>query len=476
VVPTDDSHLEQYLHLADVTPDAVLLSWGGFWFRQRDTDDDGDLDGVLVDDEQLDEVSPRRRESMGARSQPFGRAVVEVHDAEGRLVGREEVVDRNHAWVGGLDPDTEYTYRVTVDGEPWGEGELLDWLPEADGSTGGLVRRGRRYARRFRTAPSPDAAVPLTFAVIGDFGFGVRGSAPEAEHQRRVARALERVVEERDVRLVLTVGDNIYLGNEEEQDTGAEDDDWFFTFYQPYRYVIDHVPVHPAVGNHDSSDEESSDDRSQLADNFFIEERFGGEAGTERSSLGPGLFYTFRFGRDIQLIAVDTSLATDLAERRFFDHPSHVEFLEEVFPDDDRAVRWRIPFMHHPPYCAGPHHPNTTSLLERLLPLGRRSGVRLVLSGHEHNFQHSVDGDIHFVITGAAGKLRTEPPTEFEAARTQRWAAEPHLLLVEVDHDQARVTPIGGCDEDERPRPIEVRTPSGEPVDATITIGGTASA
>lgn len=77
-----------------------------------------------------------------------------------------------------------------------------------------------------------------------------------------------------------------------------EDDDWFFTFYQPYRYLLDHIPVYPSVGNHDSSDKEQSDDRSQLSDNFFLDQRFVEEAGAERSSVDPGLFYSFCFGRE----------------------------------------------------------------------------------------------------------------------------------------------------------------------------------
>jgi len=38
-----------------------------------------------------------------------------------------------------------------------------------------------------------------------------------------------------------------------------------------------------------------------------------------------------------------------------------------VAEEDDR-VRWRIPFCHHPPYCAGPRHHNTRDMQ----PLVRR--------------------------------------------------------------------------------------------------------
>ena len=56
----------------------------------------------------------------------------------------------NHVWLEGLEPDTAYTYHVTVDGEPW--------VPEAG---------------RVRTHPAEDAAVPVTFAALGDYGVGI---------------------------------------------------------------------------------------------------------------------------------------------------------------------------------------------------------------------------------------------------------------------------------------------------------------
>ncbi len=398
-----------------------------------------------------------------------------MRDSAGKVVSRAETSDANHVWVGGLAPDTEYTYRIAVDGEPWADGDRMDWRPDRDGTGGQLERRGRRYRFRFRTAPAREDPVPLTFAVMGDFGFGVRTSVEHAEHQRKVAWALERTAEQRDVRLVLTTGDNIYLGSEETPEaTGDEDDDWFFTFYQPYRYLIDHIPVYPSVGNHDSSDEERSDDRDQVSDNFFLDQRFREGVGTERSSFDPGLFYSFRFGRDIEFVALDTTKASELEETRFYNHHRHVRFLEETFPDRggtaQAAPRWSFPFMHHPPLCAGPHHRSTTSLLERLLPLARRAGVRMVLSGHEHNFQHSVLDGVHFFVTGAAGKVRPDRPQHFAEARTQGWAGEAHFLLVDVGPDEARVTPVGGCEEGGAPGPIDVRTATGERVGMPIVV------
>ena len=67
--------------------------------------------------------------------------------------------------------------------------------------------------------------------------------------------------------------------------------------------------------------------------------------------------------------------------------------------------RWRIPFTHHPPFSAGPQHHNTKEMV-RLIPLFERSGVKVVFSGHEHNFQHSRTDGIDYFVSGAAGKVR----------------------------------------------------------------------
>lgn len=440
-------HAEPYLYLAALTHKAALIAWGGFYFRVRSRA--GGDEWKLVGDSDLDHVHPPRRETIGARSDPYGKARVEVYDAAGALVSFAETLDTNHVWVTGLAPDTEYRYRVWVNGEPWAEGERRDWsaLPDAQG----LLRNGKHYDNRFRTQPAPEVSHDFAFAVIGDFGVGIRKPSTEKRRQREVAAALERAVAEHDIRLVITTGDNIYaainLGDIPLGETGDEDDDWFFTYYQPYRYILNRVPVYPAVGNHDAGETEINDDRLQLYDNFFLHERFKGEETAGRASVDPGLFYKFRWGRDAEFICVDTSRNSLLFGKRFFEHPNHQAFLDSAFPaaeNEPARPRWRIVYSHHPPYCAGPKHGNTKSMVERLVPLFQRGGVRVVFSGHEHNFQHAQDASgIDYFVSGAAGKIRLAPPTDFHAAHTREWASQAHFLLVKIAGDTMTVTPMG---------------------------------
>jgi tartrate-resistant acid phosphatase type 5 len=441
-----DFHAEPYIYLAGLTHKAALIAWGGFYFRVRSRKN-GD-EWKLVDDSDLDHVHPPRRESIGAKSEPFGVARVEVFDSSGNMVSFAETTTTNHSWVTGLAPDTEYTYRIFVNGEEWAAGERRDWVVDAEGQ--GLKLSGRVYDNRFRTHPHPDERAPLTFAVIGDFGIGVRRASKPDRCQREVAAALDKAVDERGIRLLLTTGDNIYAGKTllgiPFGTTGDEDDDWFFTFYQPYRYIINRIPVYPAVGNHDTGETEASDDRQQLIDNFFLNERFTGEESAGRSSIGPGLMYRFHYGADIEFICVDTSRQSMLFGDRFFEHKNHASFLDASFPDVAVEVTverpWRIPFTHHPPFCAGPQHSNSKSMIRHLVPIFKRAGVKAVFSGHEHNFQHSRVEGINYFITGAGGKVRLEPPSNFADAHTTSWAASGNFLIVEVTAGQMVVTPM----------------------------------
>jgi tartrate-resistant acid phosphatase type 5 len=456
-----DVHFEEFLHVAGLAHDKALIAWGGFYFRRGDSPYG---EWRIVDDQELSAVAPTpRSETIGAGSEPFGHAIVEL-TRDGRVVARAETDEHNHVWVEGLEPDTEYRYRVLVDGRPWGEGELRDWSVEE----ATLVDAGRRYDNRVRTFPAVDANEPVTFAVLGDFGVGIVDGRLDGVRQLLIARALERAVDTRDVRLVITTGDNIYLGHQDTAGTGNEDDEWYSSFYEPYRYILNRVPFFPTVGNHDAGDSESSDDRDQLADNFFLDHRFGPEVEAGSASLDPGLFYRFQVGANLEFVCIDTSIATGMDVEHYFDDPAHSRWVEETLRGD--GARWRIPFSHHPPFCAGPEHTNTIGMVERLVPLYEEAGIRVVLSGHEHNFQYAVVNDVHYVVSGASGKLRTELPGHFDQAGTRAWAPAGHFLLGRAADRSIVLRALADVHEDGTLEPIDPVDPQGRPADATIEI------
>jgi hypothetical protein len=458
-------HSEPYLYLPAVSHKSVLIAWGAFYFR---TNSRGKW--KIVDDDDLKYVHPPRKDSIGAQSAPYGPARVEVYDASGKAVACAKTEVANHCWLAGLQPDTEYSYKVFVKGQEWAAGERWDWSSKDKA----LVQSGGSYDNRFRT--NPDPATPadrLSFAVIGDFGVGIRRDTP-TRRQQQVADALRRMVDSSDVRLILTTGDNIYarrrvlgvaIGG-----TGDEDDDWFFTFFQPYRYVINRVPVYPSIGNHDADETEERDDRAQVEDNFYLRERIGSEEAAGRASFCPGLFYRFRYGSDIEFVCIDTSKEDFFRGYRLFEFPKHWDFIEQSFPAEGARPAWRIPFAHHPLYSAGPQHHNTRGM-EKLVPLFERSGVRVMFTGHEHNFQHSRSPSLDHFVTGAAGKVRRSRPDRFEPAFTESWATDCHFLLATITGRRMMVRAIGAIDDPaETPRDIERFDPQGDAISGPIEI------
>ena len=176
----------------------------------------------------------------------------------------------------------------------------------------------------------------MTFLALGDYGVGIVNGEP-GRRQLGVARTLEALADRHPVRFIVSLGDNIYgRGPDRLEQSGDEDDDWYFTFYQPYRYLIDHLPLYPTAGNHDGADQEANDDREQLADNFHLEQRFGPRQDRRRASLEPGLFYRLNVGALLELVCVDTTWGAHEGVH-YFDDDRHRPWVEDAFPPPDPA-------------------------------------------------------------------------------------------------------------------------------------------
>jgi len=183
----------------------------------------------------------------------------------------------------------------------------------------------------------------------------------------------------------------------------------------------------------------------------------------------PGLFYRLRYGAGLELACLDTSLDSEQQEiHRYFQAPKHQEWLRSTF--GRRADRWLIPYAHHPVYTAGPNHENDEEMRAALEPFFDAADVRLVLAGHEHNFQVSEVGSRTYVISGAAGQLDEKVPEGFAAAHTRAWGAQAHLLLVEIDGPEAMLTPIAGLLDDGRLHVMTALTPRNELVEPPLTV------
>ena len=100
----------------------------------------------------------------------------------------------------------------------------------------------------------------------------------------------------------------------------------------------------------------------------------------------------------------------------------------------------------------------------------KRAGVRAVFSGHEHNFQHSRVEGIDYFVTGAGGKVRLEPPSDFAGAHTTCWAAAGHFLVVEVSAARMVVTAFGALGPGGEMKELQTFDPAGSRAASTFVI------
>jgi tartrate-resistant acid phosphatase type 5 len=343
--------------------------------------------------------------TIGRDSKSLGPAVVRVGDRTA------EVKDHNWKEVDGLEPDTVYPYEVSVNGTRIGQGSFRTWAKKAS---------------------------RLVFFVVGDFGTG--DSA-----QRRIADAMWEEFEKRSatpdpVRFVLTVGDNIYGSGPfglRLRYTGDRDPDWEPKFFGPYARLLARIPFYPTLGNHDGNATESRGDLAAYLDNFFFP---GGKAAR---------YYSFSYGDGLaEFFGLDTTDNTDKGSPApaWLADSAQFRWMRKAIPDS--KATWKVPYFHHPLFTAGPEHGPALPALQHFLDVFASSGVKVIFSGHEHNFQVSEASEatrgIRQIVSGSGGELRSGNVLhQMRRAHIAGWAAAHQFLVVEIDGSTMRVTPVG---------------------------------
>lgn len=362
--------------------------------------------------------------SIGRESRPLGIAELEV-------AGRKLEVRRNWIEVAGLSPDTEYPYRLRVNGRPAGEGTV-------------------------RTHPR--AAERLAFFVIGDYG---NGSANQLEIAEVMWREWERRARsDNPVRFVLTTGDNIYSTRRLgflPTSTGLYDRDWRRKFFEPYQPILKSIPFYPTLGNHDlkSAYQQDRGEVGTYLDNFFF------------PSPEPARYYTYSVGGFADFFALDsTTLSSSEARSDLGPRGRQYQWLARALAASKSP--WKIAYFHHPPFSAGPEHPGSHPYMKALMNLFSTSGVQTVFSGHEHNFQVSernqASGGVLYVVSGAGGQLRSGGiQDDMKKANIAAIASQRHFLLVELEGRTMKITPLSTG-------PVIVRDHQGKLVTLPLTL------
>lgn len=202
----------------------------------------------------------------------------------------------------------------------------------------------------------------LRIAVAGDVG-------DSGSRIRATGAAVSRLAGDDPWDVLLLLGDNVYPRGDPK---GLD-----HTVFGPFAPVLhEGAELLAVLGNHDVKGERVEE----------MERRLG----------MPGRWWSRTIG-DLLLVGLDSNRPDDGAQRAW---------LERTLRSSD--AHWKVVALHHPPFSAG-YQGSDTAVREAFVPVFRRDGVQLVLSGHEHDYQRStpLDGVTYVVSGGASGTRRT---------------------------------------------------------------------
>jgi hypothetical protein len=254
------------------------------------------------------------------------------------------------------------------------------------GGRGNAAGPGSSAVDQHVSTPPPGAFV---FAVKGDWGGGTRD-------QQEVTKEMCAIRKKIPFRYVVTTGDNFY--NPDGTATQSN-------YYRPERCLNDYPgnTWRAVWGNHD----------------------LGGSS--TGSVLGAPHHYTWTAGAT-QFFMLDANSPGDPVQRAWL----------QTTLASSRA-RVKIVVFHQPAITSGLHGDNE-SAKRSWVPLFEQYHVTLVLTGHNHDYEHLKVRGIHYVVTGGGGEsrypcLRTEPGAI-------RCVSAFHFLLVTVTRSAVAVEAI----------------------------------
>ncbi len=189
-------------------------------------------------------------------------------------------------------------------------------------------------------------------AVIGDFGSG-------DENQRAVAN----LVAARNPAAIVTTGDNVYSNAGYATLVG----DYYGSFVSAETF-------YPAAGNHDY------DEGIAAFDDYF-----GYLNGQREYTVIVGETAFFILDSEQGLASLDAN-------------HNQEAWLRKVVAAS--TATYKIVVVHHPPFSSGDRHGSTPDYQWDFASMG----VDLVLSGHDHVYEHIELGGVAYVVNGAGGK------------------------------------------------------------------------
>jgi 3',5'-cyclic AMP phosphodiesterase CpdA len=246
----------------------------------------------------------------------------------------------------------------------WEEKILGDTLRHVEVSVPGLAP-GTEYVYRVngakkdgRMVTAPADAAPFSFFIVSDTRAGAEVASQISE---------EMIALDPDAAFVIHAGDMVIDQHSQES--------WQADWWSPLSDLLLHFSIYPVMGNHEEG--------SVWYPRYF-------------SSLGgQGINYSFNWGR-VHFAVLDVN------EESFLTGELLAWLTSDLKEHQDADF---IAVCHHlPAYASTPDGDSGTGFIqEKLVPLYEQYGVKLVLSGDVHCYQHNLKNNIHYLISAGGG-------------------------------------------------------------------------
>jgi Calcineurin-like phosphoesterase/Purple acid Phosphatase, N-terminal domain len=296
-----------------------------------------------------------------------------------------------------------------------------------------VVTSGDAQTPEFQFRTEPPGTHPVRFDVFGDQG--------DCTHFAGACRVMDGIAADKPD-FVLGVGDLTYAN-----DNGP--DAWDLWSNDIMRRYATWAPLMPTVGNH----EYAKGDSLQNYKGRFALPTPSGNAPPQAQANGD--YYSFDYG-PVHLVALP---------EHYVNVGKNGEFMRWLRADlqaacSNPAIRWRIAFTHRPFYSTGQRHGSDQGNQHYIAPTLERYDLDLVFSGHEHEYERSLqmrDGKpvtknpdrwqqgagTAYIVTGGGGAPNYKDFGRRAVWDAARKAGEHHHVRVDIGVDDTlRLTTI----------------------------------
>ena len=260
------------------------------------------------------------------------------------------------------------------------------------------------------------ASAPLRFVAYGDTRFHDPKDTDAANPAVRVA--LVQAIAELNPAFICFTGDIVY--------NGYDEDDWKVWDKETSIWRDKNIPVYPALGNHDLHGSEKI-----ALGNYF--QRF--------PDLKNSRYYSVHAANTLILV-LDSSLDEVSGPQG--------QWLASKLDNIPADVDFVFLMFHHPPYTSssdakmygGGHSARPTEAALAKILEDRQAHARarfVVFSGHVHNYERHEHGGVTYFVSGG-GAAHAYPIERAPSDPFQSKEVNYHYLLVEVDHQQLKIT------------------------------------